>query len=83
MIVLGIESTSHTSSVGLSQDGVIKYVKSHTYKPDIGGINPRDAADHHRKFFPILLEELFDESGIKFSEIDKIAFSVVRVWVHH
>jgi len=76
MIVLGIESTSHTSSVGLSQDGVIKYVKSHTYKPDIGGINPRDAADHHRKFFPILLEELFDESGIKFSEIDKIAFSV-------
>jgi len=76
MIVLGIESTSHTSSVGISQDGRITLVKSHTYKPATGGINPRDAAEHHRKFFPLLLDELLRESGIDIEEVDKIAFSV-------
>ncbi len=76
MIVLGIESTAHTASVGLVSDGRIVGFKSHTFKPQTGGINPREAAEHHREYFPILLNDLMDSYSINLGEIDKVAFSV-------
>ncbi len=76
MLVLGIESTSHTSSIGFAEDGKITKIKSHTYRPDKGGINPREAADHHREYFPVLLEEILDESGYGIKDVDRIAYSI-------
>ncbi len=76
MIVLGIESTAHTASVGIVKDGEIIGVRSHTFKPDKGGINPKEAADHHRKYFPSLLKDLLDSYDMKIQEIDKVAFSI-------
>lgn len=76
MNVLGIESTAHTASIGLVEDGKIMGFKSHAYKPQKGGINPREAADHHRTFFPILLGELLDENSISLRDMDKISVSI-------
>lgn len=76
MLVLGIESTAHTASVGLVEDGEIRGVKSDSYRPLKGGINPRDAAEHHRKVFPALLSSLLDERKVDISDLDKIAFSI-------
>lgn len=75
MNVLGIESTAHTASIGLVRDGEIIALKSHTYKPQKGGINPKEAADHHRTFFPVILNELLDDSDIKLKDLDKIGVS--------
>lgn len=76
MIVLGIESTAHTASVGLVRDGNIIGVKSHTLTPSAGGINPREAADHHREYFPELLKALMESSSVRLDQIDKVAFSI-------
>ena len=76
MIVLGIESTAHTASVGLVNDKGIIGFKSHTFKPERGGINPREAAEHHRKYFPMLIKDLFDSYSIDLKDIDKVAYSI-------
>ena len=75
MLVIGIESTAHTASVGLVKDGNIKGFKSDSYRPLKGGINPRDAAEHHRNVLPELFSGLLEEQNVKVSEIDKIAVS--------
>ncbi len=74
--VIGIESTAHTASVGLVVDGTIAGVKSDSYRPPMGGINPRDAAEHHRTMLPQLLGDLLEEQGIVMDDIDKIAVSI-------
>ncbi len=76
MLVLGIESTAHTASVGLVEDGEIRGFKSDSYKPIKGGINPRDAADHHRAVLPKLLTALLNEFKTKVTDLDKIAVSI-------
>ncbi len=76
MLVLGIESTAHTASVGLVEDGKIVGIKSDAYRPPKGGINPRDAAEHHRSVFPGLLIDLLEERGIEPADLTKIAFSI-------
>ncbi len=76
MLVLGIESTAHTASVGLVEDGKISGFKSDAYRPSKGGINPRDAAEHHRSVFPGLLMDLLEEHGIEPADLTKIAFSI-------
>ncbi len=76
MLVLGIESTAHTASVGLVEDGQIKGFRSDSYSPLNGGINPRDAAEHHRSVFHTLLTDLLNEQGTDVSEVEKIAFSI-------
>ncbi len=76
MLVLGIESTAHTASVGLVEDGRIKGFKSDSYRPGSGGINPRDAAEHHRTVFPELLRDLLSEHSVGMEDIGKIAVSI-------
>jgi N6-L-threonylcarbamoyladenine synthase/protein kinase Bud32 len=76
MLVLGIESTAHTASVGLVEDGIIRGFKSDSYRPLKGGINPRDAAEHHRTVFPTLLTALLEEKHVEMNEVDKIAVSI-------
>ncbi|MEM0141232.1 MAG: bifunctional N(6)-L-threonylcarbamoyladenine synthase/serine/threonine protein kinase [Thermoplasmatales archaeon] len=73
MIVLGIESTAHTASVGIVEDGNIVDFISDSYKPLKGGINPREAAAHHMKAFPRILALLLEKNKIDISEIDRIS----------
>ena len=57
-VILGIESTAHTFSFGaVSSDGK-DVLASHSslYRPEEGGIHPREAADHHVESSRSLLE---------------------------
>ncbi len=76
MRVLGIESTAHTASVGVI-DETARVVASATdmYRPEQGGIHPREAANHHADLFPDLLETALSQSGTDVSDIEAIAFS--------
>ena len=47
-LILGIESTAHTFSFGyVDTEGKLYSSKSALFKPESGGIHPREAADHH------------------------------------
>jgi len=73
MIVLGIESTAHTASVGFVEDGKIIDFVSDSYRPSSGGINPREAASHHMDCFPDLLVKLLDRNSLDIKDIDRIS----------
>lgn len=79
MITLGLEGTAHSIGVGIIKgmkgrcqvlSNVIK-----TYKPEKGGIHPREAANHHATYIAEVLKDSLQRSGLTFSEIDLIAFS--------
>jgi len=79
MICLGIEGTAHSIGVG-----IIKDVKGHchilsnlikTYKPDKGGIHPREAANHHATYIADLISESVQKADVDFADIDLVSFS--------
>jgi universal protein Kae1 len=76
MVVLGIESTAHTASVGIV-DGTAKVLAnaSDMYRPPKGGIHPREAANHHVEIFPTLVERALEAAHVGPSEIEAVAFS--------
>ena len=80
IIVLGIESTSHTFGIGLAAiiDGesrilVNEYSK---YIPEKGGIHPREASQHHMAKAPVVLRNALNKAGIKIGDIDAIAVAL-------
>ena len=61
-IVLGIESTAHTFSIGWVDGlGVPGKSISAFVRPVKGGIHPREAADHHAEHAGGILRQLLDE----------------------
>jgi N6-L-threonylcarbamoyladenine synthase len=79
MICLGIEGTAHSIGVGIIKDirqrchvlsNVIK-----TYKPETGGIHPREAANHHATYIASLISESMQKAHLDFSDIDLVSFS--------
>jgi universal protein Kae1 len=78
VICLGIESTAHTSGVGIAhyqdETEILANVNS-SYSPPSGGIHPREAAEHHVKAIPALIEKAMDRAGLGFKELDLIAFA--------
>jgi N6-L-threonylcarbamoyladenine synthase len=79
MICLGIEGTAHSIGVG-----IIKDVKGHcqilsnlikTYKPEKGGIHPREAANHHATYIADLISESVQKAGVDFADINIVSFS--------
>ena len=74
-VVLGIESTAHTFSIG-SVDGMGVPSKSISafVRPVEGGIHPREAADHHAQHAGHILRRFLDEE-VAISDIKAIAFS--------
>ena len=79
MICLGLESTAHSIGVG-----IVKKIKEKcevitneikTYKPEKGGIHPREAANHHANFIADLIKESVNKSKIDFNDIDLVSFS--------
>ena len=76
MVVLGIESTAHTASVGVVDGSArVRSLATDMYRPAHGGIHPREAANHHAEVFPELVERALVSSGVDVTEIEAIAFS--------
>jgi universal protein Kae1 len=76
MVVLGIESTAHTASVGIVTDSAeVLGLASHMYRPSSGGIHPREAANHHVEFLPPLVRSALEAARLRPSEIDAVAFA--------
>ena len=75
-MILGIESTAHTLSFGVVEnDGRAKPSVSNLFRPEEGGIHPREAADHHSNVAGELLSEVMAKNSISKSDITAIAFS--------
>ncbi len=76
MVVLGIESTAHTASVGIvGEDAEILSVAGHMYRPPRGGIHPREAANHHVEVLPDLVRQALERAHLRSGEIEAVAFS--------
>ncbi len=74
-IVVGIESTAHTFSFGwVDQEGAPQPSHSAFFRPEEGGIHPREAADHHVNHTSSLISSLLD-SGVDPAEVEAVAFS--------
>jgi len=75
-IILGIESTAHTFSFGVVRtDGKLSPSKSSLFRPEEGGIHPREAADHHSNSTAELLERIGNSDGFDWDDVVAIAFS--------
>jgi universal protein Kae1 len=76
MVVLGIESTAHTASVGIVDDrATVVALASDMHRPEHGGIHPREAANHHVDLLPELVRRALDEGNVRPSEVDAVAFA--------
>jgi N6-L-threonylcarbamoyladenine synthase len=76
VLVLGVESTAHTFSLGFVEDGRILGQVGRTYIPPSGvGIHPREAAEHHARHAPALLRQLLGTYGVDLRDIDVVAYA--------
>ena len=79
MICLGIEGTAHSIGVGIVEDigGKCKVLSNviKIYRPEKGGIHPREAANHHALYIADLLKESVNEAQVDFTDVDLISFS--------
>ena len=76
MVVLGIESTAHTASVGVIGEGAeVLGLTSDMYHPPSGGIHPREAANHHVDLLPGLVEAALDSPRSTPAELEAVAFA--------
>ena len=75
-VIIGVESTAHTFSFGLVTEGGIPH-KSYSalYRPEEGGIHPREAADHHSKLASELISRLMEEENLTSTDVKAIAYS--------
>ena len=79
MICLGIEGTAHSIGVGIvrNNNGNCEVLSNliKVYRPEKGGIHPREAANHHATNIADLIKESVKKSQINFSDVDLISFS--------
>jgi universal protein Kae1 len=75
-IILGIETTAHTFSFGIvSTEGELYPSHSSLFRPEEGGIHPREAADHHSESTSNLLNKLSSSENFSWDSIVAVAFS--------
>ena len=75
-VIIGVESTAHTFSFGLvTEEGITRKSYSALYRPEEGGIHPREAADHHSNLASELISRLIEEENIVSNDVRAIAFS--------
>jgi N6-L-threonylcarbamoyladenine synthase/N6-L-threonylcarbamoyladenine synthase/protein kinase Bud32 len=76
MLCLGIEGTAHTVGVGIvdSQCNILAN-ELKMYRPEKGGIHPREAANHHADNVLPVMREAIKKAGIEYGDIDLVAFS--------
>jgi len=79
MICLGIEGTAHSIGVGVVKDvnGKCRVFSNliKIYRPEQGGIHPREAANHHAIYLADLIKESVAKAGIDFTDVDLVSFS--------
>ena len=79
MICLGVEGTAHSIGIGIVKDNKGKCdVLSNLiniYRPEGGGIHPREAANHHALHIADLIKESINKAQLGFEDIDLISFS--------
>jgi N6-L-threonylcarbamoyladenine synthase len=76
VVILGIESTAHTASVGIvTERAEVLSIASDMFRPPTGGIHPREAANHHVDLLPGLVEKALADAKVRPSEIDAVAFA--------
>ena len=79
-LILGLEGTAWNLSVALvTEDDVLTEAES-TYKPESGGIHPREAAQHHAAELKDVVSRALqgakeNDEGFSLNRIDAIAFS--------
>lgn len=79
MITIGIEGTAHSIGIGIVKDvndtcSVLSNMIK-TYRPEKGGIHPREAANHHVAHVADLITEALQLADIRSDDIDLVAFS--------
>ncbi|MGD0250080.1 MAG: bifunctional N(6)-L-threonylcarbamoyladenine synthase/serine/threonine protein kinase [Thermoplasmata archaeon] len=76
MVVVGIESTAHTASVGLvNERAEVLSLASDMYRPPKGGIHPREAANHHVEVLPDLVRRALEQAHVRPQEVEAVAFA--------
>ena len=76
MISLGIEGTAEKTGIGIvDSDGNVLAMAGKQLYPEVGGIHPREAAEHHAKWIPRLIPQAMEEAGLEFGDIGLISFS--------
>ncbi|MBR5503397.1 MAG: bifunctional N(6)-L-threonylcarbamoyladenine synthase/serine/threonine protein kinase [Methanobrevibacter sp.] len=76
MISLGIEGTAEKTGIGIvDSDGTVLAMAGKQWYPEVGGIHPREAAEHHAKWIPQLIPQAMEEAGLDYKDIDLISFS--------
>ncbi|WP_440059023.1 KEOPS complex N(6)-L-threonylcarbamoyladenine synthase Kae1 [Thermogladius sp. 4427co] len=81
LIVLGVESTSHTLGIGVvvyKGNGLVEIASNirKVYTPSKGGIHPREAANTHIRNAKEAIEEALTVSGFKLREVDAVAVAL-------
>ncbi|MHC1636219.1 MAG: bifunctional N(6)-L-threonylcarbamoyladenine synthase/serine/threonine protein kinase [Candidatus Methanospirareceae archaeon] len=77
-IVLGLEGTAWNLSVAMVDEKEVICEAEATYKPLLGGIHPREAAQHHASEMKNVMTSLLKEAkgkGFSLNDIDAVAFS--------
>ncbi len=76
MVVLGIESTAHTASVGIVDERArVVALTSDMHKPAHGGIHPREAANHHVDLLPGLVARALADGHVAPADVEAVAFA--------
>ncbi|MFX1482038.1 MAG: bifunctional N(6)-L-threonylcarbamoyladenine synthase/serine/threonine protein kinase [Promethearchaeota archaeon] len=76
LICLGIEGTAHSFGAGVvNREGKVLSNEWDMLRPDHGGIHPREASRHHSELGPSIINRAVQKAGIRFQDIDIIAFS--------
>jgi len=79
MLCLGIEGTAHSvgAAVVTDEKGRAKVLSNviEMYRPQDGGIHPREAANHHAERVVPVIQQAITEAKIDPSELDLVAFS--------
>lgn len=75
MYTLGIESTAHTFGVGILKDSKVVANARKTYKPEGGGLVPREAVDFFLDHAYEIYQEALDTAKITSKDLDLITFA--------
>jgi len=77
VISFGIESTSHTFSVGICEDEKILVNEKSVYQPKKGkGIIPREAADHHTQTAIEVIENALKKANLEMKDVDIVSIAI-------
>jgi N6-L-threonylcarbamoyladenine synthase/N6-L-threonylcarbamoyladenine synthase/protein kinase Bud32 len=76
MLCLGIEGTAHTLGIGIVDERCRVFAnESWMYRPEKGGIHPRESANAMAENFDDVMRRALETSGVRLPEIDCVSYS--------